>query len=262
MTTVRTLLAVAAAGLVAALAWSVPATAGGPVTVAAEVNGRAVAGSSDGEPVRVSGGQTRLAVRVTNRGSSTAVVDAVRFEGRVMGLTFFATEASAHMTVPPGATESREIALNTTYVARQAVGLLPGSVSVLDGRRDTIASERLVMDVRGSLRSPYGMFGILVAALTALSFGAGVLALARHRLSGNRWSRGLRFLVPGVGVGLVMVFSLSVFRIYSPQAPRWVAMLAASSSALFLAGYLSPSPGDDAPGVEDPAVDDLLAVAS
>jgi hypothetical protein len=245
----------------AALVWSAPATAAAPVTVAADLNGRPVARSSDGSPVRVNGGPTRLAVRVTNRGSTPAVVDAIRFEGRVMGLTFFASETTVRMTVAPGATESREITLNTRFVQRQAVGLFPGSVSVLDTDRDPIASQSMVMDVRGSLRSLYGTFGILVAALTALSFAATLLALARHRLPGNRWARGVRFLVPGVGTGLVMVFSLSVFRVSSPQAARWAPLLLVCSAAFFAAGYLSPSPGEDAPTTEEQPVSEL-AVAS
>lgn len=243
MNRIGIMVAAGAAAAVAALASPVPASAATPLTISADVNGRPVAGSSDHRPVPLRAGHTRVGVRMANRGSTPVTVDAVRFEGRVMGLTFFASEVTVRMTVAPGTTESRDVVLSTTYVQHQAVGLIPGSISALDADGHELAAQPLVLDVRGSLRSIYGVFGIVVAVLALASFAANLLALARHRLSDNRWSRGVRFLVPGAGAGLVLVFTLSVLRVWSPQPSRLVPLVAACALALFAAGYLSPSPG-------------------
>jgi peptidoglycan/LPS O-acetylase OafA/YrhL len=91
----------------------------------------------------------------------------------------------------------------------------------------------------------YGMFGLAVIVLTVLSLGGALLALARHQLPENRWRRGLRFLTPGLGVGLFAVFTLSAMRVLVPRPGVWIPILLVTGGGAFLAGYLTPSPDDE-----------------
>lgn len=68
-------------------------------------------------------------------------------------------------------------------------------------------------DVRGSLISVYGLFGIALAVLTALALLDAALALARHRLSRTAGSEGCGCWHPGSGIGLIVAFSASVARL-------------------------------------------------
>jgi hypothetical protein len=105
-----------------------------------------------------------------------------------------------------------------------------------------LAQENGVTDVRGSLRSVYGLFGLGVAFLTALSFLGALVGLARHRLPQNRWRRGLRFLTPGLGLGLVINFTLSATRVFVPEIGRWLAITFTCAVLFFVLGYLTPTP--------------------
>jgi hypothetical protein len=233
--------------LLAVLAGPVdPASGADGVSLEAAIDGRLVAQSGERDPIRLRPkALATLDLRVTNTGSRAVEVRTVRLDGHVMGLTFFAYDTSVAFTVAPGATEARTFSLDLVGLGGQATGLIRGSVAVLDGERDTVASQRMVIDVRGSLRSVYGLFGLAVTVLTVLSLGAALVALARHELPLNRWRRGLRFLTPGLGVGLIAVFTLSAFRILVPRPGVWMPILLLAGGGGFLAGYLTPSPDDD-----------------
>ena len=47
---------------------------------------------------------------------------------------------------------------------------------------------------------------------------------------------------PGLGLGFVLTFSLSVLRIASPQGRLWAILLLVGAAVGFAAGYLSPNP--------------------
>ena len=49
----------------------------------------------------------------------------------------------------------------------------------------------------------------------------------------NRFRRGLYFLVPGLGVGLVLVFTLSVTRVFVPSASHWIPLVVISGVIFF-----------------------------
>ncbi len=65
------------------------------------------------------------------------------------------------------------------------------------------------------------------------------------RLPLNRWRRGLRLLTPGIGLGLVLVFTLSVARVWVPTTERWITVAAAFAVGFFILGYLTPTPAED-----------------
>lgn len=242
--------------LTAALWAAPPAGAAGDVRVAATIDGRPLRSAGERDPIRLRPKEVAsLEVRVTNDRQTAVDVRTVRLHGEVMALTFFAYDTSVNFTVAPGATESRTFELDLAGLGGQATGLIRGSVSLLDARRDTLASERMVVDVRGSVVSVYGLFGLALILLTAFSLGGALLALARHQLPANRWRRGVRFLTPGLGLGLLAVFTLSALRIFVPRPRLWIPILLVSGAAFLLLGYLTPAPDDEDDG-DDTAVDD------
>lgn len=239
-------------------------TPGAPAAHAADraqltvtIDGRAVSSATEQRPIRLDPRRpATLRVRVTNAGGAPLEVATVRLHGQVMALSFFTYDTSVGVTVAPGATEERTFVVDLVGLGGQATGLIQGSASVLDPDRRTLASEPVVVDVRGSLRSVYGLFGLAVAVLTALSLAGALIALGSHRLPDNRWRRGLRFLTPGLGCGLVVVFTLSALRVFVPRPGRWIPILLVSGALLFVAGYLTPSPDDDDEDEEEDEGDD------
>lgn len=238
------LLAVAAVTLASAAA---PAGAADDVTVTASVDGTSLGAATEKHPIRLTPRRpAQVSFAVTNSGPTPLEVRRVRLSGRVMGLTFFAYDTSLVLTVPPGGTESRQYALDLTDLDGQATGLVIGALSVQDAPGTELGRVATVFDVRGSIRSVYGVFGLVVAGMTLLSFAVGLIALTRHTLPDNRWKRALRFLVPGIGLGLTIVFTLSALRVFVPRTGRWLPILLICAVVFFALGYLTPSPDDEA----------------
>lgn len=231
-----------------------PAVAAETVTFVARIDGRPVSQASESRPVALHPTRPLLIdLQVTNSGPQPVQIRTVRLAGSVVGLPFFGYQTTVGINLGPGTTVTRQYSLDIVGLAGQATGLIPSSLSLLDQDHKEIASDNLIVDVRGSMRSVYGLFGLVIALLTALSFGGAALALARNRLPDNRWQRGMRFLVPGIGLGLSLVFAFSTLRIFVPRAGRWAPMLLISAGALFALGYFSPTPDDREPELEDVA---------
>ena len=138
----------------------------------------------------------------------------------MVGLTSFSYATTVQFTVQPGATDTLRYQLDLIGLDGQATGLIGGALTVRDAAGDPISSIPMVTDVRGSLISVYGLFGIALVVLTGLALLDAALAVAKHGLSHNRWQRGLRLLAPGVGIGLVLAFSASVARLWVPNTGR------------------------------------------
>lgn len=209
----------------------------------ASIERRDVSDSSDSNPIVLEPKDLPvMRVRVENNSNVTITVRTVRLEGNVMGLTFFAYDTSVGMRIRPGETEERRFEMDLVGLSGQAVGLIPSSVEILDPDREVLASQSLVVDVRGSLRSVYGIFGLALVALTLASAAVALVKLARHTLPANRWKRAMRFATPGLGAGLVAVFTLSALRIFAPSTDKWIPLLAGGALIGFLLGYVTPSP--------------------
>ena len=231
------------------------------VALEASIDGRPVGQSGERDPIRLRPREpASLELRVTNQGSTPIEVRTVRLEGEVMALTFFAYDTSVAFAVAPGTTEVRTFALDLVGLGGQATGLIRGAVAIRDGDRRTLTSQQAVFDVRGSLWSVYGLFGLAVIVLTVVSLGGALIALARHQLPANRWRRGLRFLTPGLGLGLFAVFSLSALRILVPRPGVWIPTLLIAGGGSFILGYLTPSPDEDEDeDTEDDELDEAVA---
>ncbi|WP_102146044.1 hypothetical protein [Mycobacterium hubeiense] len=213
------------------------------VTMSATVNGQDVGAASAADPLRLQPGESvEVAVEVANNGTEAVEVRRVELSGRVVGLTFFNYATAVQLTVEPGATDTLRYRLDLFGLEGQATGLIGGELSVADAAGDTVASIPTVTDVRGSLISVYGLFGIALVVLTALALLDAALAVAKHRLSENRWQRGLRLLAPGVGIGLVVAFSASVARLWVPSTGLWLVLAGLTAAVFFTLGYFSPTP--------------------
>lgn len=227
----------------------------GTVTMSATVNGTDVGAASRGEPLLlVPGESVEVVVEVTNHGATAVELRRVELSGRVLGLTFFNYATAVQLTVPAGATDTLRYRLDLLGLDGQATGLIAGELTVADAAGETVASTATVTDVRGSLLSVYGLFGIALVVLTALALLDAALALAKHRLSENRWKRGLRLLAPGVGIGLVIAFTASVARLWVPDTGLWLVVAGLTAAVFFALGYFSPTPDHEA---DDDLDDDL-----
>lgn len=238
----------AAVALGALLLLPSPAGASGSdVTVVATVDGHSLkaAGANDPLPLHPND-NTVIDVSVTNNGSTPVDIRSVRLDGRVLGLAFFSYTTRVDLTVPPGATGHRTFALDLTDLKGQATGLLPSSLSLLAPDRSVVYVEHGSVDVKGSITSVYGIFGLAVAALTALLLAGLILRLVRRTLPSSRWVRAARFAVPGLGLGLVVTFTLGVLHVLVPSTGTSLALLAGGLLVGLVLGYLSPTASDEA----------------
>ena len=88
-----------------------------------------------------------------------------------------------------------------------------------------------------------------MAGITAVVLAALLVAIWRRQLPRNRWQRGVRFLPSGLGIGLVLTFTLSATRLLMPSTLWWLPLLLLCGGGAFLLGYLLPL-GSDGPATE------------
>ena len=244
---VLTVLAVAA-GLV---------LAGGPVPSAAadglpdgvpweaEVNDVNVKDTSTENPVVLDPSRpAEVRVRIENRSDEPVSVPYVRLHGEVLGLTFYSYTTRVDIELAPGEPGTREFTIDLLDIDEQAVGFVPSQLSLLDAQAGVIESKDLTIEVKGKATSVYGVFGLAIAALTLVLLVGGLWRLATGRLHPNRWRRGVTLAAPGLGIGFVVTFSLSAAGWASPGAAMWAGLMGGGAAIGFLAGYLSPTPGE------------------
>ena len=235
---------IAAAAVTTALltvALAVPAHAKSAVGVTAAIDDQQL--SSASKSVRLNTKRPiTLDITIRNRGGTRVSVRALRIEGRVAGLTFFGYTTLTRFTVPAGGTDRRRVDIDLLDLGDQATGLIPAKLRVLDSARHTVATRAFVADVRGSARSTYAIFTLVLALATAAVFAVTLIGLARNRLSENRFSRAGLFLVSGIGIGFVLVFAVSVLRVMAPSSPRWQPLVVIPAVVFFVLGYLTPTP--------------------
>jgi hypothetical protein len=217
----------------------------------ATVNGRPVGDVDSNKPLVLGrDSQTVVVLQLTNTGSDPITVRAIRLEGRVMTMTFFRYNTRLDIELAPGASTERRFDLELDDLTDQAVGLIPARLQLLDTNRKVIREDSFPVDVDGSATSVYGLFGLAVAGITAILLGSLLLAIARRRLSRNRWNRALKFLAAGLGLGLTLTFTLSATRLLTPSAAAWLTLVLVLGAAAFAVGYLLPL-GAHRPGALD-----------
>jgi hypothetical protein len=233
-------------GTISAVGLASAAGAAGAVSLSATVNGQPAATSSDARPAQLNPlKQADVVIKVTNEGDQTVNISTVRFQGDVLSLPLFSYDTAVALSVAPGRTKSLTFPLVLSGIGSQATGLVGASITVLGPNGTALASESLVTNIHGSVRSIYGLFGLVVLLLTISSLVLALLALARHTLSPNRWARAVRFFIPGFGVGLVLTFTMSVFRVFVPTQGHWVPLLVVPSIVGLALGFLTPAPNEE-----------------
>lgn len=239
-------LGIPAAWGASARAASAASASGGSVTLTGTIGGRSVTDTDESHPLRLSpSGLSAVDLQVTNGSPRAVVVRTIELKGEVVGLTFFDFETSVDLIVKAHHRTGLTYQLDLSGLAGQATGLIPGSLSLLDQNKSTISTDPLVTDVRGSIVSVYGLFGLGLLLLTLLALASTLLGVARHTLAPNRFRRAGTFLVPGVGLGFVLVFTLSALRVWLPSSGHWLTIVLAFAAAFFLLGFLSPSPVEE-----------------
>jgi hypothetical protein len=218
------------------------AAAGDEVTIDVTVDGTPV---GDDELLLDPTGSSRFSVTVHNGTDTVRHVKTIRLSGTALALTFFSYDTTLPFDVPARQSVTRGFVLDLGQLGEQATGLLPTELEVLAADREVIASIGTTGDVRGSMWSVYGVFGLAVFGLTVLAWAGALFALARRRLPANRWQRAMRFLPAGVGTGLVAVISLSVLRIMAPSPAAEIPFILGAAAAAFVLGYLTPHPNAD-----------------
>jgi hypothetical protein len=209
----------------------------------------------------VPGERARVTVVVENRSDEPVSVPYVRLEGSVLGLAFYVYTTRVDLEVPAGGDEELSYEIDLLDLGDQARGLIPSRLVLLDDAGEDVAAISFPVDVRGQFTSVYGVFGMAVAAVTLLLLAGALWRLATGGLHPNRWRRGLTMAAPGLGLGFVLTFTLSVLGIATPKATLWAVLLLAGAGVGFAAGYLSPTPGDvdeaekDGDGLPNFAVD-------
>ncbi|TCO55108.1 hypothetical protein [Actinocrispum wychmicini] len=240
----RVIAAMVALAACAVMSVGSPAAASDMLQISVSLNGT----SADGNTVTIDPGKpAELTVVATNDSSGVVRVRSVRVTGVALALTFFSYDTTMPFDVPAHSKVTRTLVLDFGDLGGQAIGLLPTTVEVVGGQRDVLASTDTVSDVRGTLWSVYGMFGLALLVLTVLAWLTAFIAMARHRLSPNRWRRALRFLSAGVGTGLVAVITLSVLRLVPPAPAIEIPVVLGAAAIGLLLGYLTPHPAPPPP---------------
>ncbi len=215
----------------------------GEITWSAFVNGHDVESSDANDPARLfPRAGAELMVNVQNDTDRDLHIRTVDLDGQVLGLTFFRYSTRVDLRVRPGMTGSRTFSLDLDDLGKQATGLIPARLALVGSEREALAERPLTVDVEGTLTSVYGVFGLVVAAATAVSTAFLLFRLATSRLPINRWRRATLFGAVGVGLGLTATFTLSALSLRAPEATTWVTLVVVCTVGALALGYLSPTP--------------------
>jgi hypothetical protein len=215
-----------------------PAGAVGGIEMASAVNGTKLDHRVRLDPDR----PARVELTVANNTDNPLRVRSVRLSGSVLGLTFFSSSTANRLEVPARQTRMWAVEVEVEDLGSQATGLLPLEVTLVGEKRRTLATAGATADVRGSVDSTYGLFGLGLLVVTFLLWASALLAMVRGSLPANRWRRAVAFAPGGVGLGLVAVVTLSVLRVVAPSAPSELGFVAGAAAVSFLLGYLTPAP--------------------
>ena len=167
-----------------------PAGASGSVSMSARINGTSAGHSTQENPVNLSPDHPASVSLQVSRldGDCRSRSRTVRILGHRHRPDLLLLR---HLGQPAGACRGRPCISSSTRAASAArpSASSPGSVKLLER---PARCRRLAVDGHlrpRSLISVYGLFGLALLILTILAFADVLLAIARHRMSPNRWRR-------------------------------------------------------------------------
>lgn len=203
---------------------------------------------------------TVMALSLVNESDEDLTVEHVRVEGELLGLTFLTYDVRVLLEIPAGETRFVEIPLDFFDLDAQAHGFLRTHIRTYDTDRQRLSSDEFAVDVRGKVFSTMVIFALVLMAITAGSLWYSLRDLARRTLPEHRFARGMRFLIPGLGIGLLLSSAFSILRIFPLPASSWVPLTVIPAAVGFAAGYfLTPAPEIDE-SEELAALEDELSV--
>ncbi len=252
--TVRSSIAVVA--LIFALAACGDDESATQLDVEATIDGVSIADATATDPLALDPRtESELELTVTNPSDATVTVGHARLEGEMLGLTFLTYDTRLLLELGPGETRTLAVPLDFFDLEEQAHGYLRTWLRLYDeSDRARVANEEFVLDIRGNGISTMTVFAILLFAVTAASLAHNLWALRRNRLPQNRFARGARFAVTGLGVGLLLTVAFSVLRIFPLPTAGWIPLTILPAAIGFALGYLSPGAADaDAEDDDDDA---------
>ena len=187
-----------------------------------------------------------LRLAITNPTDAPVEVRRVRIEGELLGLNFLTYDARVQLTVDPASTRDVEIPLDFFELERQASGYLRAFVRVYDQDGTRVASQPFAIDIRGNATSMMALFSIGLFLVTVITALLNVRDFRSNQLPEQRFARGVRFLIPGLGLGLLLSVAFSVLRIFPLPAAGWVPLTVIPTMAGLAIGYfVIPEPGGD-----------------
>jgi hypothetical protein len=222
--------------------------------VDASIDGRPLASATAGDPVPLR--PTResvLTLAIENPSAEPVEVKRVRIEGDMLSIDFLTYDVRVRTVLAPGARRTLEVPLDFFDLERQATGYLRANLRLYDADRTRVSDNEFAVDIRGSLLSTMGVFAMALLFLTGLTTLRAVRDAKRRLLPENRFQRGLRFLVPGLGLGLLLSVGFSILRIFPLPAIGWVPLTLVPAAIGFAIGYVLTKAPDTEPAEEDEA---------
>lgn len=243
---------------------SLLAACGGPdvsddLLVEASINDTPVADATARSPLELDPAvESTLRLDITNEGDASVELARVRLEGVLLGLNFLSYDVRVRTVLSPGEQRMLDVPLDFFDLERQASGYLRAHVRTYDSDGTRTSSNELAVDIRGSIWSTMSLFAYALLVLTALSITKNVADAMRNRLPPNRFYRGTRFAVSGLGLGLLLSVAFSVLRIFPLPATGWVPLTLIPAVAAFALGYLvTPGATDEDEAWDGDHEDDL-----
>ncbi|MEZ5227717.1 MAG: hypothetical protein R2710_13900 [Acidimicrobiales bacterium] len=219
------------------------------VAVDATIDSLSIADASPSNPLPLDPREeSTLALTLDNTTDRPVAVERVRVEGELLGLNFLTYDVRVRLTLEPGETRQLDVPLDFFELERQANGYLRSYVRIYDDSGGRVGGQSFALDIKGDSTSMMVLFSIGLFAITAATAALNMRDLRRGQLPEQRFARGVRFFVPGLGLGLMLSVAFSVFRIFPLPATSWVPLTVVPALAGFFIGYaVIPGPDDTAP---------------
>lgn len=228
--------------------------------VSASIDGRPIADATAGSPLRLDpADESVLALDLTNTSDEAVEVHRVRLEGELLGLNFLTYDVRVSVPVAPGEQRSVEVPLDFFDLEQQASGYLRAFVRTYDRDETRLSNDEFALDIVGSATSTMTLFALLLLVLTIISAVRNLRDTSTGRLPDNRFQRGLRFALTGLGVGLLISVAFSILRIFPLPAAGWVPLTVIPTVAGFVFGYVATGGTRGAEPDDEPWDDDLDA---